>query len=95
MGIEHIDITPEAVGRFNRLPAAQGAFVASVMPGGPADRAGVATGDIITRVGDTPVDPDHPFLNGLMLHEPGETVRVVLNRNGRIIEADVRLVQRS
>jgi hypothetical protein len=29
-----------------------------------------------------------------MKYQPGETVRVVLNRNGRIIEVDVRLARR-
>jgi len=34
-------------------------------------------------------------LNALMGFEPGEAARVVLNRNGRIIEAEVRLAKRS
>ncbi|MGH2607973.1 MAG: S1C family serine protease [Tepidiformaceae bacterium] len=95
MGLEHLDLTAEVAGRFPRLSAEEGALVASVMPGGPAAEAGIVAGDIITEVGGVPVDRDHLFLNGLMEHEPGATVKVVLNRNGRIIEADVRLGTRS
>lgn len=95
LGVEHLDITPDVASRFSRLATGAGAIVASVAPGGPAAEAGIQTGDIITKIGDNAVDADHPFLNGLMQYEPGETVKVVLNRNGRIIEADVRLAKRS
>jgi S1-C subfamily serine protease len=54
----------------------------------------VAAGDVITKVGTKDVNIDTPLLNALMDHQPGETVRVVLNRNGRIIETDVRLGKR-
>lgn len=95
MGIEHLDITENLPVRFSRLPVSEGAVVAAVQPGGPAAQAGIAVGDVITRIGDAPVDEEHPFLNGLMAHSAGDTVKVVLNRNGRIIEADVRLGARS
>lgn len=95
LGIEHLDITDGLAGRFSRLPVNEGAVVATVAPGGPAAQAGIAVGDVITRIGDEDVDQEHPFLNGLMAYRPGDTVKVVLNRNGRIIEADVRLATRS
>ncbi len=95
MGLEHLDLTAEVLGRFPRLSGQEGALVASVMPGGPAAEAGITAGDVIVEVGGMPVNRDHPFLNGLMQHEPGSTVKVVLNRNGRIIETDVRLATRS
>lgn len=95
IGIEHLDISDGLAGRFSRLPVTEGAVVATVAPGGPAAQAGIAVGDVITRIGDEDVDQEHPFLNGLMAYKPGDTVKVVLNRNGRIIEADVRLATRS
>ncbi|MGH7753858.1 MAG: S1C family serine protease, partial [Gemmatimonadales bacterium] len=95
LGLEHMDITAEVAGRFGRLATAEGAIVATVTPGGPAAQAGIQPGDIITAIGGTAVDRAHLLLNGLMEHQPGSTVKVVLNRNGRIIEADVRLGTRS
>ncbi|MEX0784908.1 MAG: trypsin-like peptidase domain-containing protein [Dehalococcoidia bacterium] len=95
MGLEHLDITPDVAARFPRLNDDQGALVVTVMASGPAAEAGVAVGDIITEVGGARVDRDNLFLNGLMEQEPGATVRVVLNRGGRIIELDVRLGTRS
>ena len=90
-----MDIGENMPARFSRLPVSQGAVVASVQAGGPAAQAGIAVGDVITQIGDQPVDEEHPFLNGLMAQAAGESVKVVLNRNGRIIEADVRLGARS
>ena len=95
LGIEHVDITAENLARLPRTAVSQGALVAAVAPGGPAAEAGIRVGDVITSVGDIDVDRELPLYNALMVHAPGETVRVVLNRNGRIIEVEVRLGKRS
>ncbi len=94
MAIDHTDLNPDNPPRF-RLAVEEGALVSQVMAGGPAAAGGVAAGDVITRVGDFPVDANNPFLNALLHYAPGETVRVVLNRSGRIIETEVRLAKRS
>jgi S1-C subfamily serine protease len=95
MGIEHTDLNPDNPPRLVRLAVDEGAFVNQVTAGGPAAAGGVAAGDVITRVGDFQVDANNPFFNGLAHYAPGETVRVVLNRSGRIIEIEVRLAKRS
>ncbi|MBA4181279.1 MAG: hypothetical protein C0506_11875 [Anaerolinea sp.] len=94
-GLEYIDLSPEVLQRLPRPTSSEGALVTSITPGGPADAAGIQPGDVIAKVGDTAVTRDVPFLNALMTHEAGEAVRVVLNRNGRIIETEVRLARRS
>ncbi len=91
---EVLDISADVLARFPRLAATQGALVTGLTPGGAADQAGIGAGDIITSVGGKPVDRDNPFLNGLLGLEPGQVTKVVLNRNGRIIELEVRLARR-
>jgi 2-alkenal reductase len=94
--MDHIDLSPDsAPPRGVRLSVREGAVVATLVPGGAADSAGIQVGDVITKVGDTDVDADTPLLNALVSYHPGDTVKVVLNRNGRIIEAEVRLAKRS
>jgi len=95
LGLEHIDITPENISRLPRTALNEGAMVVAVVSGGPAAEAGIRVGDVITMLGDAEVDRANPLYNALMPHDPGETVRVVLNRNGRIIEVEVRLAKRS
>jgi S1-C subfamily serine protease len=95
LGLEHIDITADNISRLPRTAVNEGAIVAAVASGGPSAEAGIRVGDVITMLGDAGVDRANPLYNALMPHDPGETVRVVLNRNGRIIEVEVRLAKRS
>lgn len=92
---QHVDLTPEVLAKIPRPGAREGALVSAVAPGGAAAEAGLQAGDIITRFGDQEINPENPLLNALMAYEPGQTAKVVFNRNGRIIEAEVRLAQRS
>ncbi len=39
----------------NHLDRAKGALVSSVFPGGPADKAGIKPGDVVTRIGEATI----------------------------------------
>ncbi|HWO87748.1 MAG TPA: PDZ domain-containing protein [Gemmatimonadales bacterium] len=75
-----------------------GALVVAVTPGGPADRAGVRANDIITRMNGVrlatgPRDeadgdesrPGRRLINLASRLDPGDTVRLEVNRDGRIL----------
>jgi S1-C subfamily serine protease len=55
-------------------PSATGAFVAGVADDSPADRAGLATGDVITSVNGTDVDSAEMFNRLIGPHRPGDRV---------------------
>ena len=68
-----------------------GALVVAVQPGGPADRAGLAAGDVIVRFGDRPIaEPDDVAELTLEL-EPGTQVPIEVQRNGKRQTMDVTL----
>lgn len=94
IGADTRDLTPDVRQQLPRVTVSDGALVSAVDPNGPAGQAGIQAGDVITMFGGEVVNQDRPFLNVLETHQIGETVRVVLNRNGRIIETDVRLAKR-
>src|SRR5262249_46109455 len=94
LGLDHVDLTADAA-RSARLPVTSGAVVATVTPGGPAAIAGIQAGDVITSLGGTAITLETPLLNGLMAFAPDQSVHIVLNRAGRIIEVDVRLGKRA
>jgi 2-alkenal reductase len=95
LGLDAQDITPDVLSRLPRLGVDHGALVTAVAVAGPGSQAGIVAGDVITRVGDRDVNTDRLFLNTLTGLKPGDDVKVVLNRNGRIIEVDVKLGKRT
>ncbi len=69
-----------------------GARIESVVDDGPADKAGLKAGDIITRFGDTRLDGENAGQRLVELAralEPGDTVRVEYTREGRRSNATV------
>ena len=93
LGVSHQQINP-ALASFYGLPVQSGAFILQVSADGPAAKAGIKEGDILTVLGSDVVNDDHPFLNLLMKHEPNEKVPVVVNRDGKELRLDVILIER-
>jgi putative serine protease PepD len=68
-----------------------GARIASVTPSGPAADAGLRAGDVLTSIGDTPVDDVEAMGTAVDAHRPGEQITVTYARNGRTATAKVTL----
>lgn len=62
------------------LPTDRGVVVLSVAPGGPADRAGVLPGDIITAVDGKPVGDAQQVAEAVLAHHIGDTVLLQVHR---------------
>jgi len=68
-----------------------GALVMAVQPRGPADRAGIAPGDIIVKFGDHVIEQPEDLAGVTLELEPGATVTAELLRDGRRGNANVVL----
>ena len=98
IGIHYVQIDAQ-VKKDSKLPVDQGAWVQAdattndpaVVPDGPAAKAGVKDGDIITKMGDQPVDALHPLDAVLSQFSPGDTVRLTVLRDGQTLTIDVVL----
>ena len=75
----------------NNLPTDQGAYVAELAAGGPAEAAGIQVGDIITRVGDLEVTSADSLLLAVRSNSVGDVVEVTYLRNGEEGTAKVTL----
>jgi len=75
------------------LPAARGAIVTSVTVGGPAERAGVKRGDVVTAINSQPVIDSNSLRNQVASMKPGSTVNVTVARNGRDQNIQVALAE--
>lgn len=75
----------------------RGVRVAGVTPGGPADLAGLRTGDLIVKIGDVDLAVDSPRESGRRLMkymrqvEPGSDVALTFQRDDGKIEQIVQL----
>ena len=93
LGISHQQINP-AMASFYSLPVPHGVFILQVAADGPAAAAGLQRGDILVRMGNDPMDDEHPFLSTLMKHYPNEKLTLVVNRDGKEIDMEVTLGER-
>ena len=75
------------------LPAARGAIVTSVTAGGPAERAGIKRGDVLTAVNNQPVIDSNSLRNLVASIKPGATATVTVARNGRDQNLQVALAE--
>ena len=75
------------------LPAARGAIVTSVSSGGPAEKAGLKRGDVITAINKQPVIDNNSLRNLVATQPPGSSVEVTASRNGRDQNFQVALAE--
>jgi serine protease DegQ len=93
IGVEVQDLSPELAESF-KLNAAEGALIAGVLRGGPADRAGIKAGDILVAVEGRPVGDSSDMLNLVAALQPGKLATLRLLRAGKPVESKVTVGKR-
>ncbi|MCX7150467.1 MAG: Do family serine endopeptidase [Rhodocyclales bacterium] len=93
VGIEIQEITPELAESF-KLGGTQGALIAGVMRGSPADKAGIKPGDVLTQVANRPVKDAQVMLELIAALQPGKTAHFDLKRDGRVMGVEVAVGKR-
>ncbi|MBN9622120.1 MAG: PDZ domain-containing protein, partial [Actinobacteria bacterium] len=68
-----------------------GAQVAEVVQGSPAAEAGLRQGDVITALGEEKIASTEDLVAAIAAREPGETVTLEVERNGRSTALKVTL----
>jgi serine protease Do len=72
----------------------RGALVGGIIPGSPAEKAGIRRGDVITRIDDRMIPDPNTLLNHIALLAPGTWVEIALNRRGKELKVKARIVKR-
>ncbi|MFI2431730.1 trypsin-like peptidase domain-containing protein [Streptomyces sp. NPDC018693] len=68
---------------------------AAVESGGPADRAGLKPGDVITKLDDTVIDSGPTLIGEIWTHKPGDKVTITYERDGKTHTVEVTLASRT
>ena len=90
LGVVIQPITPNMSKALN-LSKLEGALVSDVNAKGPAKDAGVLRGDVITAINGNTVDDSNELRNTISMMQPGQTVKLTINRNGSTKDIDVKL----
>jgi serine protease DegQ len=93
IGVEPQDISPELAASFN-LPnangqALQGVVITGVLQNGPAAKAGIRPGDVITQVGEQRIGSVSELLSRVASLQPGQPAKVQLWRSKGLAEVTV------
>ena len=82
LGVSFQEITPELAthlgGSFDG-----GALINAVVPQGPADKAGLQAGDVITAIDGQPIREGHDLLRAVLRHGVGERVTLEVRRGDK------------
>jgi serine protease Do len=86
LGVKYISLSP-AIAKSYKLSVTQGAFItdeqqSAVVEDGPAAKAGIEDGDIITKVNNVKIDQNNGMALLLAEYVPGDKVSLTIDRDG-------------
>ena len=93
LGVYIQNITPGMEEQFGVAPG-EGVLVADVVPGSPAQEAGLQSGDVIVSVDGVPVGSTDELQTEIMYRAPGEVVQLEIVRDGERLTISVTLGER-
>jgi putative serine protease PepD len=68
-----------------------GALIADVVPGGPADKAGLQKGDVVTKANGQAIGDATGLINAVQAGKTGDQLQLTVNRNGSVDTVTVTL----
>lgn len=93
MGIEVQDLTPEMADSY-KLKNENGALIAGILRGGPADRAHIHPGDVLLSVDNQTITDSAALLNLIAELKPGQTITITLLHRDKIVTTTVKIARR-
>jgi putative serine protease PepD len=68
-----------------------GALIGGVVASGPADKAGIKTGDLVTKIGNTQINGATDLINAVQAAKVGDQIAMTIKRNGAEQQVTVTL----
>lgn len=93
LGITYVMITADIAEQY-KLAAKQGAYITSVIDGGPVASVGIKAGDVITAFEGVRLGQQASLPGVLLQHQPGDNVVLTILRDGQESEYTVTLGER-
>ncbi len=93
LGIEAQELNPELAASFG-LKALTGVIIAGVVPGGPAETAGLQPGDVLLEVDGQPILDPRQTMSDIADIEPGTELPLTVIRGGETQEVTLEVAER-
>lgn len=93
LGVTLLPLTDELIRHFV-VDESFGVMIAAVDEGGPAHRAGIRVGDIVTRIGDREFGSTSELQHFIARHKGGDSIEVEFWRDGRSQRVSATLIER-
>ena len=77
MGIGYIPLNPAIAAQLG-IQAKEGIVIARVVPGSPAEKAGLQVREVITEVDGTPLTGESTLAQIINEHKPGDTLTLTV-----------------
>jgi putative serine protease PepD len=79
LGVQSQTLTPDIARQFG-FSVDRGAIIAQVVPGSPAEQAGLRRGDVVVRFGDKDIGTAENLVDAVRARKPGDRVEVAFRR---------------
>lgn len=93
LGIAGQDITPQLAEAY-ALQSKTGVLISGILEDGPADKAGLKPGDIITRIDDTELSSAFEILNLVATKKPGTRIVIHASRGSEKMQLTTQVQER-
>jgi serine protease DegQ len=94
IGVEPQNLSKELAESLSLPKDTTGVLISGVLEGGPADKAGIKPGDVLTQVNGQAVNDVAALLNRIAQTNPGDDAKVSLLRKGKEISLRVQAGKR-
>jgi serine protease Do len=94
----YLGLTPQDIdqdlAKALKLSSTSGVLISEVVPGSPADKAGLKSGDVVTAFNGTKVEDSTQFRQLVAQAAPESTVTIAVLRNGQSLDLKAVLAER-
>lgn len=90
LGVSIQDVDPK-IAKAMKLDRVQGALIAEVVSGSPAEKSGIMAGDLVTSINGVAVKDANALRNAVAMVKPGESTELGILRNGKELKVKAQV----